>query len=114
MSSVNNALRLILLFRKQPSVRLTEAREYLDVAHSTTHRLLANRFGELAQVRRHPWRCAPSDRPPAVAARGPVTAERASGSGITAAGSATTTTNPPAVRLREVSAVSEQTANATD
>lgn len=41
MSSVNNALRLILLFRKQPSVRLMEAREYLGVAHSTTHRLLA-------------------------------------------------------------------------
>jgi IclR family transcriptional regulator, acetate operon repressor len=41
MSSVNNALRLILLFRKQPSVRLMEAREYLGVAHSTAHRLLA-------------------------------------------------------------------------
>jgi IclR family acetate operon transcriptional repressor len=41
MSSVNNALRLILLFREQPSVRLMEAREYLGVAHSTAHRLLA-------------------------------------------------------------------------
>ncbi|WP_460400956.1 IclR family transcriptional regulator [Actinophytocola sediminis] len=38
---MNNALRLILLFREQPSVRLMEAREYLGVAHSTAHRLLA-------------------------------------------------------------------------
>jgi DNA-binding IclR family transcriptional regulator len=41
ISSVNNALRLLLLFREQPSVRLTEACQYLGVAHSTAHRLLA-------------------------------------------------------------------------
>ena len=41
ISSVNNALRLLLLFRQQPSVRLTEACQYLGVAHSTAHRLLA-------------------------------------------------------------------------
>ena len=41
VSSVDNALRLLLLFRERPSVRLTEACAYLDVAHSTAHRLLA-------------------------------------------------------------------------
>ena len=41
ISSVGNALRLLLLFREQQSVRLTEARDYLGVAHSTAHRLLA-------------------------------------------------------------------------
>jgi IclR family acetate operon transcriptional repressor len=41
ISSVNNALRLLLLFREQQSVRLTEACQYLGVAHSTAHRLLA-------------------------------------------------------------------------
>ena len=37
----NNALRLLLLFRSQPRVRLSEASEHLGVAHSTAHRLLA-------------------------------------------------------------------------
>ena len=32
---------LLLLFREQPRVRLTEACKYLGVAHSTAHRLLA-------------------------------------------------------------------------
>lgn len=41
ISSVNNALRLLLLFREHRSVRLTEACQYLGVAHSTAHRLLA-------------------------------------------------------------------------
>ena len=41
ISSVDNALRLLLLFREQETVRLTEACEYLNVAHSTAHRLLA-------------------------------------------------------------------------
>jgi DNA-binding IclR family transcriptional regulator len=41
ISSVDNALRLLQLFRERQSVRLTEACAYLDVAHSTAHRLLA-------------------------------------------------------------------------
>lgn len=41
IASVNNALLLLLLFREQPRVRLTEACKYLGVAHSTAHRLLA-------------------------------------------------------------------------
>lgn len=41
ISSVNNALLLLLLFRDQPRVRLTDACKYLGVAHSTAHRLLA-------------------------------------------------------------------------
>jgi DNA-binding IclR family transcriptional regulator len=41
ISSVDNALRLLQLFREQESVRLTEACAYLNVAHSTAHRLLA-------------------------------------------------------------------------
>jgi IclR family acetate operon transcriptional repressor len=41
ISSVNNALRLLLLFREQQAVRLTDACRYLGVAHSTAHRLLA-------------------------------------------------------------------------
>jgi DNA-binding IclR family transcriptional regulator len=41
IASVNNALRLLLLFRRQPRVRLSEASEHLGVAHSTAHRLLA-------------------------------------------------------------------------
>lgn len=41
ISSVDNALRLLELFRERKSVRLTDAREYLGVAHSTAHRLLA-------------------------------------------------------------------------
>ncbi|QKJ89224.1 IclR family transcriptional regulator [Paramixta manurensis] len=41
ISSVDNALRLLLLFREQQSMRLTDACNYLGVAHSTAHRLLA-------------------------------------------------------------------------
>jgi IclR family acetate operon transcriptional repressor len=41
IASVNNALLLLLLFREQPRVRLTDACTYLGVAHSTAHRLLA-------------------------------------------------------------------------
>ncbi|WP_193045228.1 IclR family transcriptional regulator [Mycolicibacterium baixiangningiae] len=41
IASVNNALLLLLLFRDQQRVRLTEACKYLGVAHSTAHRLLA-------------------------------------------------------------------------
>lgn len=41
ISSVDNALRLLLLFREHRAVRLTEACQYLGVAHSTAHRLLA-------------------------------------------------------------------------
>lgn len=41
ISSVDNALRLLQLFREQETVRLTEACTYLNVAHSTAHRLLA-------------------------------------------------------------------------
>lgn len=41
ISSVDNALRLLQLFREQQSVRLTDACAYLEVAHSTAHRLLA-------------------------------------------------------------------------
>src|ERR1700754_4152399 len=41
IASVNNALLLLLLFREQPRVRLTDACSYLGVAHSTAHRLLA-------------------------------------------------------------------------
>ncbi|MEW2547817.1 IclR family transcriptional regulator [Streptomyces sp. NPDC047002] len=41
ISSVDNALRLLLLFRDCDSVRLTEACAHLGVAHSTAHRLLA-------------------------------------------------------------------------
>ena len=40
ISSVGNALRLLLLFRDKQSVRLTEACAYLGVSHSTAHRLL--------------------------------------------------------------------------
>jgi DNA-binding IclR family transcriptional regulator len=41
IASVNNALLLLLLFREQPRVRLTDACKYLGVARSTAHRLLA-------------------------------------------------------------------------
>src|SRR6476660_5604669 len=41
IASVNNALLLLLLFREQRRVRLTDACKYLGVAHSTAHRLLA-------------------------------------------------------------------------
>lgn len=41
IESVDNALRLLLLFAEKPRVRLTEASAYLGVASSTAHRLLA-------------------------------------------------------------------------
>src|SRR3984885_7893121 len=41
IAAVDNALRLLKLFRGQPRVRLSEASEYLGVAHSTAHRLMA-------------------------------------------------------------------------
>ncbi|WP_035747626.1 IclR family transcriptional regulator [Arthrobacter sp. CAL618] len=40
IESVDNALRLLLLFETQPSIRLTDASNYLGVASSTAHRLL--------------------------------------------------------------------------
>ncbi|MGH2949059.1 MAG: IclR family transcriptional regulator [Solirubrobacteraceae bacterium] len=41
IGSVDNALRLLLLFRDRQVVRLSEASEYLGVVRSTAHRLLA-------------------------------------------------------------------------
>lgn len=41
IESVDNALRLLLLFADQPRIRLTDASAYLGVASSTAHRLLA-------------------------------------------------------------------------
>ncbi len=41
IESVDNALRLLLLFAEQPRIRLTDASTYLGVASSTAHRLLA-------------------------------------------------------------------------
>ena len=41
IASVDKALRLLMLFREQSRVRLSEASEHLGVAHSTAHRLLA-------------------------------------------------------------------------
>jgi IclR family transcriptional regulator, acetate operon repressor len=41
IASVDNALRLLTLFRDQPRVRLSEAGEHLGVAPSTAHRLMA-------------------------------------------------------------------------
>ena len=41
IASVDKALRLLMLFRAQTRVRLSEASEHLGVAHSTAHRLLA-------------------------------------------------------------------------
>jgi len=41
ITSVDNALRLLALFREREKVRLSDAREHLGVAHSTAHRLLA-------------------------------------------------------------------------
>jgi DNA-binding IclR family transcriptional regulator len=41
IASVGNALRLLMLFRSQPRVRLSEASEHLGVALSTAHRLMA-------------------------------------------------------------------------
>lgn len=41
IASVDNALRLLLLFREQHQIRLSDASDYLGVANSTAHRLLA-------------------------------------------------------------------------
>jgi IclR family transcriptional regulator, acetate operon repressor len=41
IASVDNALRLLRLFREHPRVRLSDASDHLGVAHSTAHRLLA-------------------------------------------------------------------------
>ena len=41
IESVDNALRVLLLFEDQTQVRLTEASTYLGVASSTAHRLMA-------------------------------------------------------------------------
>lgn len=41
LASVDNALRLLRMFRQQNQIRLSEASEQLGVAHSTAHRLLA-------------------------------------------------------------------------
>lgn len=41
IESVDNALKLLLLFGERPQVRLSEATRYLGVASSTAHRLLA-------------------------------------------------------------------------
>lgn len=41
IESVDNALRLLLLFGEKGELRLTDAREYLGVASSTAHRVLA-------------------------------------------------------------------------
>lgn len=41
IESVDNALKLLLLFGERSAVRLTEASQYLGVASSTAHRLLA-------------------------------------------------------------------------
>lgn len=41
ITSVNNALKLLLTFRETPQLALSDASAYLGVAHSTAHRLLA-------------------------------------------------------------------------
>ena len=41
IESVDNALRLILLFGEQQEIRLSEAATYLNVATSTAHRIMA-------------------------------------------------------------------------
>jgi IclR family acetate operon transcriptional repressor len=41
IESVDNALRVLLLFEEQTQIRLTEASSYLGVASSTAHRLMA-------------------------------------------------------------------------
>ena len=41
IESVGNALRLLLMFRESPQLRLSDARDQLGVAHSTAHRLMA-------------------------------------------------------------------------
>ncbi|TFD08205.1 IclR family transcriptional regulator [Cryobacterium sp. TMT1-66-1] len=40
IESVDSALRLLLLFETRPSIRLTDASNYLGVASSTAHRLM--------------------------------------------------------------------------
>ena len=41
IESVDNALRVLLLFEEQTQIRLTEASNYLGVASSTAHRVMA-------------------------------------------------------------------------
>ncbi|MFN2628399.1 MAG: IclR family transcriptional regulator [Gaiellaceae bacterium] len=41
ISSVDNALKLVLMFRERPLIRVAEASESLGVVRSTAHRLLA-------------------------------------------------------------------------
>ena len=41
IESVDNALKLLLLFGERPQIRLSEATRYLGVASSTAHRLMA-------------------------------------------------------------------------
>jgi IclR family acetate operon transcriptional repressor len=41
IESVANALKLLLLFRERPAIRVADAGRYLGVARSTAHRLLA-------------------------------------------------------------------------
>ncbi len=41
IESVDNALKLLLLLGERPSIRLTEASQFLGVASSTAHRILA-------------------------------------------------------------------------
>lgn len=41
IESVDNALRLLLMFREQPAIRVAEASRSIGVARSTAHRLLA-------------------------------------------------------------------------
>ncbi len=41
LESVNNVLRLLLMFRHSNQIRLSDAKEELGVGHSTVHRLLA-------------------------------------------------------------------------
>lgn len=41
LQSVDHALRLLLLFRIKPSLRVSEVADYLNVARSTAHRLLS-------------------------------------------------------------------------
>ncbi|MGH3432393.1 MAG: IclR family transcriptional regulator, partial [Thermocrispum sp.] len=41
IESVDNALRLLLLFEEEQQIRLTDVSRYLGVASSTAHRLLA-------------------------------------------------------------------------
>jgi IclR family acetate operon transcriptional repressor len=51
IESVANALKLLLVFRDRPAIRVAEAGRYLGVARSTAHRLLAMlaQFGFVVQ-----------------------------------------------------------------